>query len=232
MSLAASRWMWEESLQKGNSLLVGHALADHADPDGAAWPSVKTLAKKTRLKPRAVQNHLRTLREVGEIVVDQQGGRGDGDSTRYLLHRLDPTGREIRAVARPAPPSPQTARTVRSRRGGADDAARDADDSGAPVCTPQPTIAEEGLRLSRLFAQGLIAAGHKAPEARFDAESPEWLDEMELLVVEQLADPERLDRLAEVIRYAVSSPDSADIDRPDVLRVRFADIERLMATRG
>lgn len=225
MSLDASRWVWANSQQGGNTLLTHLALADHANEDGAAWPSVETLAEKTHLKRRAVQNHLRTLREAGEIVVEQQGGRGDGDSTRYLLHLLDPTGREIRAVARPAPPSPQTARTVRASRRRSEDATGDADDLGAPACTPQPNIAEEGLRLSRLFADELIAAGHKAPEARFDAESPEWLDDMEQLVFEQVADPKRLDHLAEVTRQAANSPAWKRIDTPTVLRERFGEIE-------
>ena len=95
VSLDATRWAWVKSAHKGNTLLVLLALADHADREGAAWPSVGTLATETRMEPRTVQNHLRTLRDAGEIIVAQWGGRGDGDSTRYLLHRLDRDGIEI-----------------------------------------------------------------------------------------------------------------------------------------
>ncbi len=68
MSVRASAIVWEESQQKGSALLLLLALADYAHDDGTnAFPSVPTLAKKTRLGRRNIQLLLRKLEEAGEV---------------------------------------------------------------------------------------------------------------------------------------------------------------------
>jgi len=75
MSAQCMGWVLRHSKQKGSALLVLIAIADHADPDGKnAWPSVKTLAKFSRLTERAVQYILRKLEEQGDIVCRQGAG--------------------------------------------------------------------------------------------------------------------------------------------------------------
>ena len=56
-------WVIEHSKHKGNSLVVLLMIANHSRSDGSgAWPSVKTLAKESRLSERTVQRSIRRLR--------------------------------------------------------------------------------------------------------------------------------------------------------------------------
>jgi predicted ArsR family transcriptional regulator len=59
------------------------ALADYANDDGLAWPSVLSLALKTILTERQVRNILGQLEAAGELEVIRRGGRG-----RTNLYRL------------------------------------------------------------------------------------------------------------------------------------------------
>ena len=77
MSIRVMSWVWEHSAAEGIELLVLLAIADHASDDGSdAWPSVETLAKKTRVSPRTVQRAVRSLEARGELSVKIGGGRG------------------------------------------------------------------------------------------------------------------------------------------------------------
>jgi len=53
--------IWEKSRHSGAALLLMLAIADFADDYGTAYPGVKRLAKKTRVKPRATQSMLDKL---------------------------------------------------------------------------------------------------------------------------------------------------------------------------
>ena len=75
--------VWELSDQRGNDLLMLLAIADFADDDGNAYPSVQTLATKCRMKPRNANVILAALRESGELDVRQnEGPRG---TNRYRI---------------------------------------------------------------------------------------------------------------------------------------------------
>lgn len=82
-------WVWEHSRAAGTDLLVLLAIADHAADDGGnAYPSVSTLARKTRVSERTVQRSIRTLVELGELAVDNQGApirRSDRRSNLYIV---------------------------------------------------------------------------------------------------------------------------------------------------
>ena len=70
MSVKAISAVWDYSAASGNALLLLLAIADSADHDGTnAWPSVATLAKKTRLSDRTVQRRVRDLVTLGELAV-------------------------------------------------------------------------------------------------------------------------------------------------------------------
>lgn len=84
MSIACTSRVWENADAKGSELLLLLALADHAHDDGSeAFPSVATLAAKTRLSERSVQRLLRTLEERGEIV--NTGQRPSGTNVYRVL---------------------------------------------------------------------------------------------------------------------------------------------------
>ena len=69
-------WVWEYSKTKGSELLTMLAIANCADQYGDnAFPSIKRLAKDTRISERQVSRLVRRLERQSEIVVDQSKGR-------------------------------------------------------------------------------------------------------------------------------------------------------------
>ncbi|MCI2421531.1 helix-turn-helix domain-containing protein [Saccharopolyspora sp. K220] len=83
MSLKVMNWVWEYSPAKGTELLMLLAIADNASDDGTnAYPSVNTLARKTRLDQRTVQRIVRKLAAQGHLVVEERGGR---EANRYAV---------------------------------------------------------------------------------------------------------------------------------------------------
>ena len=69
MSVRTMARVWEHSQHSGTHLLMMLAIADFADDDGRAYPSVNTLAKKCRMKPRNANVILAALRASGELKV-------------------------------------------------------------------------------------------------------------------------------------------------------------------
>lgn len=70
MSIKVMTRVWENSKNKGSGLLLLLAIADHAHDDGAgAWPSIKTLAAKTRMSERNVQYLIRSVEKTGELKI-------------------------------------------------------------------------------------------------------------------------------------------------------------------
>lgn len=61
MSLKALSHVWAHSPAKGAAFVVHLALADYANEEGKAWPSVETLAAKCRLSTRAVLHAIQKL---------------------------------------------------------------------------------------------------------------------------------------------------------------------------
>ncbi|SDQ77824.1 helix-turn-helix domain-containing protein [Actinopolyspora saharensis] len=83
MSIKVMTWVWDNSPTKGTELLMLLAIADNAADDGAnAFPSVSTLARKTRLDERTVQRILRKLSDQGQLHIDKRGGR---EANRYTV---------------------------------------------------------------------------------------------------------------------------------------------------
>ena len=75
MSIRVLNWVWANSAQKGSALLLLLAIADHAHDDGGgAYPSIQTLATKTRLTSRAVQVLLKKLEASGELRIERRSG--------------------------------------------------------------------------------------------------------------------------------------------------------------
>jgi hypothetical protein len=89
MSLRATLWVFDEApTSKHSELLVLLCLADHANDDGTGcWPSVRTLARRSRSSERTVQYTLRSLEEKGLIRKGKQsltaGHRADRRPTVY-----------------------------------------------------------------------------------------------------------------------------------------------------
>jgi hypothetical protein len=71
MSIKMMTHVWEHSKHKGSELLTLLAVADDANDNGSAHPSIKRLAQKTRLTERNVQLVIHKLQRSGELVIDQ-----------------------------------------------------------------------------------------------------------------------------------------------------------------
>lgn len=83
MSFKVTNWVWARSESRNGARLVMLALADRADDNGLAWPSIDDLAERTKLSPRSVQKAIATLIEIGELDVENGGGRHR--SNRYRI---------------------------------------------------------------------------------------------------------------------------------------------------
>ena len=77
MSVRTMARVWADSKHSGSRLLMLLAIADFADDEGNAYPSVATLAVKCRMKPRNANVILAALRASGELqVLENEGPRG------------------------------------------------------------------------------------------------------------------------------------------------------------
>lgn len=75
--------VWAASRHSSTELLMLLALADYSDDDGNAYPSVSSLARKCRMKPRNANYVLAALQESGELrVIRNAGPRG---ANRYRI---------------------------------------------------------------------------------------------------------------------------------------------------
>lgn len=75
MSIKVTNWAWAHSQSRNGARLVLLAIADRADEDGFAWPSIEDIAERTLLSPRAVQKGILALTDLGELKVESGGGR-------------------------------------------------------------------------------------------------------------------------------------------------------------
>lgn len=91
MSIRTLSRVWEQSKHRGSELLMLLAIADFADDNGYAFPSVATLAKKCRTSPRNANLILRQLRESGELTVRFNDGPKGVNRYQIQAPRLEET---------------------------------------------------------------------------------------------------------------------------------------------
>lgn len=89
MSIKLMSYVWEHANAKGADLLLLLALADMANDDGDSWPSVATLAKRTRLDIRRVRRMLKQL-EMDGIITRKHRFNGSGFTS--TLYKISPSG--------------------------------------------------------------------------------------------------------------------------------------------
>lgn len=100
MSVQAISWVIEKSKHKGNSFVVLLMIANHARSDGTgAWPSIKTLARESRISERTVQRTIKRLIRFqngrdSELICDV--GRGPNGCNMYSIPgvKVSPWGRQ------------------------------------------------------------------------------------------------------------------------------------------
>lgn len=75
MSIHYLSKVWEDlSVTRQSHLLVLLAIADYARADGKAWPSIDSLAQKSRLSQRSVQNVIAELISAKKLSVERGAG--------------------------------------------------------------------------------------------------------------------------------------------------------------
>ena len=132
MSIKVMSRVWEGSRQSGGALLVLLAIADFADDQGLAFPSVRTLARKARLSERQVQRVLAELATAGELVVRPGAGRRGSHLFRVTLGTARPNPRQDVTGDIASPPA------RRRRRAGVTPATA----AGVTPASPEPSCPE------------------------------------------------------------------------------------------
>lgn len=82
MSIKLMTRIWDEAPYSQTTLLVLLCLADMANDDGVCWPSVETIARRSRVSPRWVRDVLVELETAGWVGKEPRAGQ----TTRYHLH--------------------------------------------------------------------------------------------------------------------------------------------------
>lgn len=158
MSVKCMSRVWESSKAKGASLLILLAIADYAGDDGrGAFPSIKTLAKKSRMSERHVKRLIAALESTQELGVDRgQALRGTNEYVVKVggVTRCHPRGdsRVTRGVTQESPDSSLN-RQLTTRGNGAShrspaEAVRERDllfDEIARVCKLDPATAGSSI---------------------------------------------------------------------------------------
>lgn len=102
MSIKAISKVWETSKQKGSALLLLLAIADYAKDDGKdAWPSLQTLAKKTRMGRRNVIKLVQKLEEAGELKVRREKGPNGVNFYDVIFQPVNPSSPPEKQASEP-----------------------------------------------------------------------------------------------------------------------------------
>lgn len=141
MSTAVMRWVWQHSRSQNAARLVLLAIADacNSDDGTGAWPSIAALMAKTNLSERAVRQAIGKVVTLGELKVEQGGGRGSTNQYTVVMNVVD-------NPADPAPftePNPADPAPFKSRKG-ADPAGKGADFAPGTIKNLKPSTTKGG----------------------------------------------------------------------------------------
>ena len=88
MSIEAVRHVLERSKTKGAQRLILIAIAEHADSNGIAWPSIETIARLANCSGRFVKETIKKLKS-GDLIIEKGGGRGRSNRYRIPLETVN-----------------------------------------------------------------------------------------------------------------------------------------------
>ena len=93
MSIRVMSTVWESYPGGGSELLALLALADWSDDNGRCYPSMASISKKVRLKPRQAQRVVHQLIEAGFVsVIGNEFGGKPGATRQYRINLHSLTG--------------------------------------------------------------------------------------------------------------------------------------------
>lgn len=159
--IMASCWPLQDMSSSQKAVLI--SLADQANDQGVCWPSVGTIAKRTCLSERAVQEALQWLQATGAVFREYKAN----SSTVYTITplRFDPTKapapRTRTKGADSAPPAP-SAPPAAGAPGGADSAPLGVQQAhqGGAAGAPKSSLNRKGNH------QGTVIVCADAPKAK------------------------------------------------------------------
>ena len=91
MSVRAMQIVWQWPFG-GNRKVVALALADEANDNGISYPSQQLLARKCRLSPRRLRDHLQALEDEGYLERERRS-RPNGSRTSDVYRLILDGGR-------------------------------------------------------------------------------------------------------------------------------------------
>lgn len=103
MSAKYTFWAWEVDINKAPLKLTLLQLANNANDDGVSWYSVPKMASRCGMSERALQGHIKTLEEMGLLVVKDRPGTSRIYELQYSEVLL-----KCGTPAESAPPPPQS----------------------------------------------------------------------------------------------------------------------------
>lgn len=165
MSVEVMTMVFKRYPNGGGEMLLALALADHSSDDGSGiYPSIKSLADKTRQSERSVQYQLRRMEEAGWIILVNSGNGGRNQRREYRISPDWIKGAEI------APPEKGA---IHDAKGATDDTKGAIDDiKGCNGLHPHITVNEPSIEPS------ITVKAKRKRSPGFDAESialPDWL---------------------------------------------------------
>jgi len=87
MSVEITGKVWSQSQAKGTARLVLLAIADHANPSGVCWPSLRRLSSYVNVDRRNVIKAINSLVKMGELERVDTGHKGRATTYKVTLHR-------------------------------------------------------------------------------------------------------------------------------------------------
>lgn len=151
MSIEILNEVWNCSRASGTDRLVLLSLADQANPvTRECWPSIGYIARRCLISDRTVQRSIRSLEELGEVIVVPSNGwhglEGKGRTNRYRIVVYLPEEQEIEGCQSGTPDN----LTPSDCQG-----TGDTGDGGPPTrLSPEPLLNPEGISfLSRELAR-------------------------------------------------------------------------------
>jgi len=102
--------VWDKSQHSGTNLLMLLAVADFADDDGMAFPSVGKLATKCRMSKRNAQDRLRELAESGELTIKKNQGPPPKFPNLFMINLKSLGVKPTAPVQHTAPVQPDVSR--------------------------------------------------------------------------------------------------------------------------
>lgn len=184
MSVEVMSMVFKRYPNGGGEMLLALALADHANDQGTGiYPSIASLAEKTRQSVRAVQYQLRAMEAAGWLILVNSGNGGRNQRREYRVSDLWLKGADF-ASLKPSPSAPEKgadfAPQIPAEKGAIHDAMGATDDAkGANGDTKGCNGLHPHITVKEPSEPSRTVKGVRKRSPGFDPlsiELPEWMD--------------------------------------------------------